>query len=500
MKEKASFAFLIFLGAAFVLLSIGVLVYSIGLANDSQSTYPKGSKWGNYDISGMTPAQAKDAVDLVYSSPVVVHWQDKVLNLNPIDFGLNIGEAPEVSLPETNAERLMNVLWGRSSEPVFSELIPKIDRSKVEAFVDSHFQDAMTAQQVKVVPIDGTTQFTVPDVNEYVNRDELVSAISSALVDLNNRDVDVTTKVAEGSKASTEDLKAFLQGIIRNSGFRGVIEIYFKPVDEEALSFAETQGKEVSAGIAFSAASTIKIPVMAAALNEYPDPVPQEADLWIRKMIGLSENPPADALMIDAFGSELAPLDVTKLMQQSMGMPNSFLLGLFKLGSPLLDTNMKTEANTRADYRFDLDAYNQSTPSDMGVLLNSIYHCARGETNPKILLPEGISQADCQYMIDRLAENKIGALAEAGVPDGTKVAHKHGWTEESDGYLHTISDTGIIFTPGGDYVYAIYAYQKSQLLFDPANALIAQIGQVLYNYMNNGNQIDWKWAPVFFPN
>jgi hypothetical protein len=62
-------------------------------------------------------------------------------------------------------------------------------------------------------------------------------------------------------------------------------------------------------------------------------------------------------------------------------------------------------------------------------------------------------------MINFLASDKIGVLIEAGVPEGTQVAHKHGWiTEPSSGVIQNISDSGIIYTPGGNYVLVIYAY------------------------------------------
>jgi len=267
----------------------------------------------------------------------------------------------------------------------------------------------------------------------------------------------------------------------------------------DPLLFAETQGEEIPAGIAFSAASTIKVPVMAASLSRYGNEIPRQADIWIRRMIELSENQPADDLMVNTFGSETAPIQVTDIMQSEMGMPDSFLAGLFKLGSPLMQL-YKTQANSRTDFNLEPDPYNQTTPKDMGTLLNAVYQCSVDASRSNYQLPEGISVGDCKYMLDRLTENKIGALAEAGVPDGTRVAHKHGWTEESDGFLHTISDVGVVFTPGGDYVYAIFLYQKSQLLFDPANALIARISQILYNSMNNEAQANWLWDPVFFPN
>ena len=45
----------------------------------------------------------------------------------------------------------------------------------------------------------------------------------------------------------------------------------------------------------------------------------------------------------------------------------------------------------------------------------------------KAVFSEEITQAECQLMIDYLSQNKMPSLLEAGVPDVTAVAHKHGW-------------------------------------------------------------------------
>ena len=87
-------------------------------------------------------------------------------------------------------------------------------------------------------------------------------------------------------------------------------------------------------------------------------------------------------------------------------------------------------------------------------------------------------------MITLLVGDKIGVLLQAGLPDGTKFAHKHGWVVETDGLMHFISDAGIVFSPGGDYVAVISMYQPTQLIYDTANSLIAKISTAIYNYFN----------------
>ena len=87
-------------------------------------------------------------------------------------------------------------------------------------------------------------------------------------------------------------------------------------------------------------------------------------------------------------------------------------------------------------------------------------------------------------MITYLASDKIGVLIEAGVPDGTQVAHKHGWTPDVNGVIKNISDAAIVYTPGGNYVLVMYAYHPVQAVWEPVSELFAHLSQIVYNYFN----------------
>ena len=81
--------------------------------------------------------------------------------------------------------------------------------------------------------------------------------------------------------------------------------------------------------------------------------------------------------------------------------------------------------------------------------------------------------------------NKIGVLIQAGVPSGTRIAHKHGWAIETDGLVHTYGNAALIYSPGGNYVLTIFAHHPVQAVFDPVNILFANISNAIYNFFNN---------------
>ena len=202
-----------------------------------------------------------------------------------------------------------------------------------------------------------------------------------------------------------------------------------------------------------------------------------------RDILGLGLLAPADALMEEALDGNLGPLKVTEDMQK-LGFENTFLAGYFYPGAPLL-YRYTTPANSRTDINLEPDVYNQTTPAEMGALLDDIYQCAQTGGGPfAVVFPGEITQNECKQMITFLTRNKIGVLIEAGLPEGTQVAHKHGWITEGDGLIHTISDAGIIYTTGGNYVLTIYMNHPIQLQFQPANILFADLSRAVYNYFN----------------
>ena len=146
-------------------------------------------------------------------------------------------------------------------------------------------------------------------------------------------------------------------------------------------------------------------------------------------MIRRSENPPADKFM-SALNENRGPLIVTEKMK-ALGLENTFMAGYFYQGAPLLQT-ITTPSNARTDVVTNPDRYNQTTPSDMGMLLEDMYQCAEtGGGAPGSRFPGKINQQICQQMIEILVQDKLGALLQAGVPEGTRIAHKHGWITNS---------------------------------------------------------------------
>ena len=280
-----------------------------------------------------------------------------------------------------------------------------------------------------------------------------------------------------------------LKQTLQVNGFEGLAGIYLLDLGSgKELHFAVQDGQDVSVvpDIAFTASSIIKVPIMTSVFRRMEDQSDTETMKLLEDMVDRSGNEAADWLMDRVIDPQRAPLIVSEDMQK-LGLDNTFLAGYFTYGSPLLAL-IDTPANSRQDVNTNPDPYNQTTPSEMGMLLNDIYMCANdgGGSLPVVFSGE-ITQIECQLMNSLLVKNRLPVLLTAGLPEATTIAHKHGWVTVN-GIINTIGDAGIIYSPGGDYIFVVFLYHPEQLIWDSASALIAQLSQAVYNFYNIPSQ------------
>jgi hypothetical protein len=265
------------------------------------------------------------------------------------------------------------------------------------------------------------------------------------------------------------------------AGFNGLVDLYLMDMrtgEELQVAYLGNQDIPADPGVAFTAASTIKIGIMVAFYRYFDEPLDVAADRLMRQMITLSENDPADRLTqrISAFDG---PIKVTETLQK-LGLESTFIAGYFKLGSDLMRV-YRTPGNQRSDINTRPDIYNQTTAAEIGMLMADIYQCADGGGTLLVVFPGEITPSECRHMLDLLAENHIGVLIEAGVPEVTRVAHKHGWTESP---LRWLSDVGTVYTPGGDYVLSVFLWNDPEMVWEPTSQLVAELSRAVYNYFN----------------
>ncbi|HPP63084.1 MAG TPA: serine hydrolase [Anaerolineales bacterium] len=481
----------LFLSAAVILTIVSLVGYS-----RQRNSYPAGMTIAGVPVGGVDPVTASQRVLQVYTSPVMVEYLGSNILITPSQVGFQVNMDAMLAaadLTRTGASfwgGFWDYLWNRPPAAADVPLVSELSEARLRDYLQNEIALRYDTPPAPAQPIPGTTNFLPGAPGQTLDVERAVTLIEDALRSPSSRAVALTSIRTAAAHPTLDNLEILLKQIIQLNDFDGLVGLYMLDLQTgQEIHFAENAGQPLSVqpDVAFTASSTAKIPIMVSYYSQFGAAAldPKTLDAMV-DMIRRSENPPADKFMA-ALDENRGPLLVTEKMK-ALGLENTFMAGYFYQGAPLLQ-RMTTPSNSRVDVSANPDDYNQTTPSDMGILLEDLYQCADKNGGALVaVFPGKISQQVCQQMIEILVQDKLGALLQAGVPEGTRIAHKHGWITNNAGVINNVSDAAIVYSPGGNYVIAVYTYHPVQIVFDNANKLFGQISQAVYNYFNVSTQ------------
>lgn len=492
MRKRSSISTLRWLSILLLLGALILVTLQLVRFSRDRAIFPVGMVIAGVPVGGLDRQGSAQRLLEVYTQPVEIRYGQDIIHMNPAAAGFQLDiESMLAAADQARSQRsfwvdFWHYLWGEIAPPAEIPLRASFSEPRLRVYLRDEIAARYDKPPTPALPITGTVNFQPGIQGTALDIDRSILPIENALRSPTRRKADLILHQTTPSRPSFLNLEILLkQTIYEVEGFDGLVGFYLLDLQNgQEIHFAFQQGETISVipDAAFSASSIIKIPIMVSVFrrtSENPDP---ETLNLIRGMIVESGNDPADWVMereIDRFS---APLRVTEDML-AIGLENTFLAGYFYLGAPLL-ASYQTPANQRADIGTDPDIYNQTTPSDIGMLLEDIYQCSQSGGGALVAaFPGEITQSKCQAMIEYLANNKLPDLITRGVPEGTRVAHKHGWVS-SFGVIKTVGNAGIVFTPGGNYVLVIFLHHPVQVIWDSANKLISDLSQAVYNYYN----------------
>lgn len=487
MRIRGSSFFLRWGSLVFILLASVLTVFQLVQYSLLRANYPADMTIADVPVGGLDPQAAAQRLLQVYSLPVEIQYGSEIIHLAPalVGFELNIDSMlAAADLQRTGAPfwgGFWDYLWNRSSPARQIPLVAAYSDEQLRIYLQNEISLRYDKLPLPPQPIPGTADFTPGSPGQVVDIERAVTLIGDALESPVQRTVLLTSVRTSAGRPSMQTLEIQLKQLIDSSGFDGLVDLYLLDLQNNGqVHFAYQDGEDLSTvpDVAFTASSTIKIPVMVSVYAYFNGRIEEDIAIEMKNMIARSDNTATDILM-QVLDENRGPLTVTETMQD-LGLENTFIAGFFYPGAVLL-YRYNTPANQRLDISTDPDVYSQTTPIDMGTLLEDIYLCSQtGGGSLVAAFPGRIDQAACLEMIAYLQEDKLGALIQAGVPEGTIVAHKHGW----DITMNHVSDAGVVYTPGGNYVLTIYVYHPVQALWDTVSPLYANLSRAIYNYFN----------------
>ncbi len=492
-SRRSSLSTLRLLSTFALLGAVALLAFQLVRYSRFRALLPPGTTIGGVPVGGLTRQQAAERLTEVFNQPVELRYNDAIIHLQPQTIGFKLDIDTMLAAVEQKRQQtpfwqgFWDFLWGRMPPTIHVPLVADYSESRLRAYLQQEVAARYDRPALPPQPVVGTVKFRPGQRGVALDVDQALSLVGRAFFSPTHRVVELPLRQTAPPQPALYNLKVLLQQTLKVKGFDGVAGVYLMDLQTgQEFYFVVNNGREVPVppDVAFTAASTIKIPIMVSVFRRLDgNHIRPEIDRWLKEMIDQSGNGPSDWLMENVVNRERGPLVVTKDMR-TLGLQNTFLAGYFYPGAPLLAV-FRTPANQRPDVTTNPDPYNQTTPAEMGTLLAEIYKCGEmGGGALRAAFPDEITQQECRQMLDLLSRNAIGVLIQAGVPEGTRVAHKHGWITGPDGAIHNIMDAGIVYTPGGNYVLSVYLYRPRELLWDYGSNLLADLSEAAYNFFN----------------
>ncbi len=457
-----------------------------------RANFPTGMVIAGLNVGNLDRTTAANRILQTYSTPVELRYNNSAIQIKPSAAGFELDL--EGMLTAADMQRVSqsfwtgfwDFLWNRSRATTDIPLRASINSEQLRTYLQNEVAARYDEPPIPAMPIAGTTNFTPGKSGVTLNIDRAIELIDTALRSPTNRVINLSFENTSAPRPSFQNLQVLIQQVIMTNGYDGIVDVYVESLQtNETLHFAVQNGQAISVepDIAFSAESSIKIPIMVSSFRRLDEPTPENMLTAMQLMIEQSGNDPADTLMDAVLTKGFGPLEVSQDMQ-TLGLQNTFL-GAY-MARPDFLKRIYTPANTRTDINTDPDPYSQTTPLDMGMLLGDIYTCATtGGGSLAAAFNNEVSSMECQQMINLLVGNKtVAVMLQAGLPEGTRIAHKHAYATEGDGMIHTMGDSGIIYTTGGNYIISVFVYHPVQVVWDPVNKMISEISQSIYNYFN----------------
>lgn len=471
---------------------------------------------GGVPVTGLSISEAAALWERVYAQPVELDYLGHPILLVPSEIGFRPNSAQMIEAIRSQIEvgsnywtDFWNYLWRRPATPIEIPLIADFSEARLRAFLED--LAARYDQSLTSAPgFDLTTMtFNPGAAGAKLDIQQSIVAIQEALYRPTERRVKLTLENVGARVADMETLKAAILRFLAQKTYPdGRVFSPDGPDTLASIGVIDLQtGQEmwINPDIAYSAMSTIKIPILINLFSKL-DFAPDVDTKWLMaSSIICSINPASNFLMqIPGQGANARAKLADGLVQvtttaRELGATYTFINApIYVAGEETWSISNDPPPVPDPNHDAMPDLWSRTTAQDMAVLLHGLYDCAEYGSGFVAAMPQSFTQAKCRQMIELLSGNVINRLIELGVPPGTRVAHKNGWGGTARSGAN-VSDAAIVYSPGGTYILVAYMWEKyaSQ---DGIGTLvpweaIEGVSRIVYNYFNPTNPLTVARVP-----
>jgi len=464
-----------------IIIALAMLFLAWQYANFqlSKQVLPPGMRMAKLPVEGLTREQALNALEVAFATPIDIAYKDHHLLLLPESVNLDYdAEQTAANLDAAlsahrGIDSFIQYMMDSKAAPQEVPVAVRYSEQALDDFLarvaSQYDQDP---QPAVAIPENLSIRSSQPGYELDIETSRRLIAQALVSADDAKQSIELIVHESEAPAQDTAILKQLLQYVLDDHP--GLIPgIFIKDLQTGAEV-------TINAEVAYTGMNVLKIAILEESYRNLALPVNAEISDWLSDTMGVSSsNDKANLLLTNVIDDGDAYQGVTRLTNsmQRLGLVNTFMTTPYdeEHSSP---HTIVTPANSRTDVDTQPNPHMQSTPLDIGLLLEMIYQCSQGGGALLAAYPDDLSPQKCVQMIDWMRQNRIDSLIEVGLPVDTPIAHKQGYSSD------THADAGLIFSPGGDFVLTIFLYRPEYLEWEESNRLMSEIATVTYNYFN----------------
>ncbi len=438
----------------------------------AQGAVPAGVELAGMDLHGADATAVRDALDRAFEEPVAVYYAGRRLILRPQAVGFHVdvdgmlAEALQRKSLSLDLRTFLGEMIRHPSAPVDLPLRYTLDSVALDNWLgdiaERYDRSPIPAQPIleklTLAPGQPGLKLDLPASHERVE---------SVLIDPEVRSVDLALHEAAAPPIDMQALQALLKARMDEFPGIGGVFVHQTATGDEAA---------VNADVAFAGMSTIKIAIVEEVFRKLQGPPDAETTGIITETTALSNNHAANLLLgIIGDGDQNAGVRVLNQSLHTLGLENTFMASPYDrpLASP---PHIVTPANSRQDLNTQPDAYVQTTPRDLGLMLDMIVECSQGGGTLLAAYGDQLNEAKCRQVLDFLGMDDMNELVVSGVPEGTRFVHKHGYASDTHG------DVAAIWGPAGPYVISVFIFQPPWLEWTLSKSTMKDLSTAAWNY------------------
>lgn len=477
--------------------SIGLFIYELLGFSQQEAFLPAGVNVAHIPVGNLTEAQAQARINEIFTSAITLYYQSAPINLSPDAIGFNVNTDVMIAEARASGEtgggfwrRFLNYLLGNEQFSIqdvalVADYQRNALRERLEEIAAIYDRPSGTAEyDINSLTIStGTTGYEL-DI------DAAMLAVDTALHSATQRAVDLPVRGGIEANASLTVLEEMLKAYLNSQGF-----IYDGQSSVASIFILDlTTGQEINiqGDVAFSAASTNKVPILIDYFRILDREPNQDDAFLMANSLLCSANSTSNLIMETMLGNGnlFAGIASVTNTAQYIGARNTFLTAPFIDGSANQQLGAIQAPRTSPNPNFNTyaDTFNQTTAEDMGTMFALLYDCANYGSGLATAYPDGdITQHECRQMLELMSANDLERLLQAGIPDDVEISHKNGWIpgQLAGARGATVGDAGIVYSPNGrDYVISVYLWEETDGTGFNRWDLVEELSRATWNYFN----------------